>query len=78
VTWRRRICESSNHAPESDRRLRCEATLSGGFRYQPELIDTATEARMLEQIEALPFREFEFHGYTAKRRVVSFGLVMEA
>jgi hypothetical protein len=49
-----------------------------GFRYQPELIDTATEARMLEQIEALPFREFEFHGYTAKRRVVSFGLVMEA
>jgi len=21
----------------------------------------------------LPFREFEFHGYTGKRRVVSFG-----
>lgn len=44
-----------------------------GFRYQPELIDAATEARMLEQIAALPFREFEFQGYTAKRRVISFG-----
>ena len=44
-----------------------------GFRYQPELIDGATEARMLEQIAALPFREFEFQGHTAKRRVISFG-----
>jgi alkylated DNA repair dioxygenase AlkB len=44
-----------------------------GFRYQPELIDAAAEARLLEQIEALPFREFEFQGYTAKRRVISFG-----
>jgi alkylated DNA repair dioxygenase AlkB len=24
-------------------------------------------------VRALPFREFEFHGYTGKRRVVSFG-----
>ncbi len=44
-----------------------------GFRYQPELIDAANEARVLEQIGALPFREFEFQGYTAKRRVISFG-----
>jgi alkylated DNA repair dioxygenase AlkB len=44
-----------------------------GFRYQPALIDGTTETRMLEQIAALPFREFEFHGYTAKRRVISFG-----
>jgi len=44
-----------------------------GFRHQPELIDGTTETRMLEQIAALPFREFEFHGYTAKRRVISFG-----
>jgi hypothetical protein len=28
---------------------------------------------MLEQIAALPFREFEFHRYTARRRVISFG-----
>jgi alkylated DNA repair dioxygenase AlkB len=44
-----------------------------GFRYQPEMIDVPTETRLLEQIESLPFREFEFQGYTAKRRVISFG-----
>ena len=44
-----------------------------GFRYEPEVIDAATEAAMLDQVRALPFREFEFQGYTAKRRVVSFG-----
>ena len=44
-----------------------------GFRYQPGVVDAATEARMLEHIAALPFREFEFQGYTAKRRVISFG-----
>ena len=44
-----------------------------GFRYEAEIIDASTEAAMLEQVRALPFREFEFQGYTAKRRVVSFG-----
>jgi alkylated DNA repair dioxygenase AlkB len=28
---------------------------------------------LLDDIRTLPFREFEFHGYTGKRRVVSFG-----
>jgi hypothetical protein len=27
----------------------------------------------LEYIKVLPFREFEFHGFTGKRRIVSFG-----
>jgi hypothetical protein len=44
-----------------------------GFRYEAEIIDASTEMAMLEQVRALPFREFEFQGYTAKRRVVSFG-----
>jgi alkylated DNA repair dioxygenase AlkB len=44
-----------------------------GFRYETDLIDAATETAMLEQVRALPFREFEFQGYTAKRRVISFG-----
>jgi alkylated DNA repair dioxygenase AlkB len=47
--------------------------LPEGFRYEPELIDGATEAALLGQVRALPFREFEFQGYTAKRRVISFG-----
>jgi alkylated DNA repair dioxygenase AlkB len=44
-----------------------------GFRYQPELIGTDEEATLLAHVRELPFREFEFHGYKGKRRVVSFG-----
>ena len=44
-----------------------------GFRYARDVIDAATEATVLEQVRALPFRDFEFQGFTAKRRVVSFG-----
>lgn len=47
--------------------------LPEGMRYQPELIEVAGEAALLACIRELPFREFEFHGYTGKRRVVSFG-----
>lgn len=44
-----------------------------GFRYQAALIDSEVESRLLARIEDLPFREFEFHGYRGKRRIVSFG-----
>ena len=44
-----------------------------GFRYRPALIGEADEADLLRDIRELPFREFEFHGFTGKRRVVSFG-----
>jgi alkylated DNA repair dioxygenase AlkB len=44
-----------------------------GFRYQPELIAAAFEDKLVAQVRELPFREFEFHGYKGKRRVVSFG-----
>jgi alkylated DNA repair dioxygenase AlkB len=44
-----------------------------GFRYQPDLLDHAAEQALLAHLGTLPFREFEFHGYTGKRRVVSFG-----
>lgn len=44
-----------------------------GFRYQPELIGPADEDALVARIRELPFREFEFHGYLGKRRVVSFG-----
>ena len=49
------------------------AALPRGFRYQPELIGPAEEAALLAFVRELPFRDFEFHGYTGKRRVVSFG-----
>ena len=44
-----------------------------GFRYQPELISREDEETLVTHVRELPFREFEFHGYTGKRRVVSFG-----
>ena len=33
----------------------------------------AEEQALLAEIRALPFRDFEFHGFVGKRRVVSFG-----
>jgi alkylated DNA repair dioxygenase AlkB len=47
--------------------------LPEGFRYRPELIGPADEDALVARVRELPFREFEFHGYTGKRRVVSFG-----
>ena len=48
-------------------------SLPEGFRYQPELISPDEEHALLADLRELPFREFEFHGFTGKRRVVSFG-----
>lgn len=48
-------------------------SLPEGFRYQPELVTVEEERQLVHDIGQLPFREFEFHGYTGKRRTVSFG-----
>src|SRR6478609_900891 len=58
-------------APEAERKE--ASALPAGFRYRAELISPAAETELVERIRELPFREFEFHGYTGKRRVVSFG-----
>jgi alkylated DNA repair dioxygenase AlkB len=47
--------------------------LPEGFRYRADVISAADERALLAHVRALPFREFEFHGYTGKRRTVSFG-----
>ncbi len=47
--------------------------LPDGFKYQPGIISAAEEQDLVRQIAPLPFREFEFHRYHGKRRVVSFG-----
>jgi alkylated DNA repair dioxygenase AlkB len=47
--------------------------MPAGFRYAPELVDAGEEARLVEAFADLPFREFEFHGFLGKRRVVPFG-----
>jgi len=49
------------------------AALPEGFAYQPEVISPDEEAHLLAAITPLPFREFQFHGFEGKRRVISFG-----
>jgi alkylated DNA repair dioxygenase AlkB len=44
-----------------------------GFKYQPDLVSPIEEQTLVSEIEELPFKEFEFHGYVGKRRTVSFG-----
>lgn len=47
--------------------------LPQGLRYAPDVLDAATEAELIERIRPLPLREFEFHGFLGKRRVLSYG-----
>jgi hypothetical protein len=47
--------------------------LPEGFRYAPELISVDQEAALLAAMQSLPFKEFEFHGFLGKRRVIYFG-----
>jgi len=48
--------------------------LPGGFRYHPDFLGDEEERTLVAEIERLlPFREFEFHGFSGRRRVVSFG-----
>jgi alkylated DNA repair dioxygenase AlkB len=49
-------------------------SLPEGLEYRAELVSPDEEAELLEHFRKLDFREYEFHGYFGKRRVVSFGL----
>lgn len=44
-----------------------------GFRYQADVLPLNEERDLVEQIRELPLKEFEFHGYVGKRRVISYG-----
>lgn len=47
--------------------------LPPGFAYEENFLSLEEERGLLEHIRELPFRPFEFQGYAARRRVVSFG-----
>jgi alkylated DNA repair dioxygenase AlkB len=47
--------------------------LPQGFKYQPDILSPDEEELLLQRVRELPFRDFEFHGYVGKRRVVSYG-----
>jgi alkylated DNA repair dioxygenase AlkB len=44
-----------------------------GLRYEPEFVDADEERRLLDAIGGLPLHEAAYRGYTAKRRIVSYG-----
>ena len=50
-----------------------DEALPHGFKYQSDFLSREEEHSLLHDITKLPFREFEFHGFTGKRRIVSFG-----
>ena len=47
--------------------------LPEGFRYQNGILTEGEQGDLVSLIQPLPFKEFEFHGYLGKRRVVSYG-----
>lgn len=48
--------------------------MPAGFRHQPDLITPDEETALAGWLRTLEFRPYEFQGYLAHRRVVSFGL----
>jgi alkylated DNA repair dioxygenase AlkB len=48
-------------------------SLPDGMRYETDFLSTDEEAGLLQLIEALPLAPMQYQGYTALRRVVSYG-----
>jgi len=62
--------------PEAD--LFGAPPLPPGLEYHAEFLTAADESALLRAFADLPFREATFQQYTARRRVVRFGLVYDA
>jgi alkylated DNA repair dioxygenase AlkB len=71
------ICAGMKHAQlslfASNTKPVALPSMPPGFRYAPDVIGAAEEAQLVAAFADLPFKEFEFHGFLGKRRVVSFG-----
>jgi alkylated DNA repair dioxygenase AlkB len=48
-------------------------SLPEGFVYTPDVLSAPAERLLVERIRELPLKEFDFHGFTARRRTISFG-----
>ena len=71
VAGRRRNRESSP-AVQPDL-LGAPGGMPEGFRYVADLLSGEEEEGLAREMEALPFKPFDFHGYQANRHVVGFG-----
>ncbi len=49
------------------------AALPVGFGYDADVLSPAEEEALARELEALPFKPFDFQGFLANRRVASFG-----
>jgi alkylated DNA repair dioxygenase AlkB len=47
--------------------------LPDGMRYERDFLSTAEEQSLIEIVSAMPLKEMNYRGYTARRRVLSFG-----
>jgi len=47
--------------------------LPEGFRYHADVLSTEEEEALAHELGALPFKPFDFQGFLANRKVVSFG-----
>jgi len=65
--------EQRSAMPDQLSLLEPEALSPEGFQYEPGLLNEQDEQTLVAELERLPFKEFEFHGFSGKRRVVSFG-----
>jgi hypothetical protein len=50
---------------------RAPTALPDGFRYEADLLDRVEARALVAEIERLPFKAFQFHGFEGKRRVVA-------
>jgi hypothetical protein len=56
----------------ADKSSNC-AELPEGFAYQADFLSTEEEEHLIARIQKLEFHNFNFQGYVAKRRIVSYG-----
>jgi alkylated DNA repair dioxygenase AlkB len=49
------------------------AAMPPGLAFREEFVSTAEESALVAAAEELPFKPFEFHGWTGNRETVSFG-----
>ncbi len=52
---------------------RPEGTLPDGFAYAADLVPESLARDLIERFAALPFKNFDFHGFQGNRRIVSYG-----